>query len=68
MSGREVVRALRKLGYEQDRQRGSHIVLRQVAYPHRRITVPDHDEVAKGTLRAIIREAGLTVDEFKALL
>ena len=67
MSGREVVRALRKLGYEQDRQRGSHIVLRQVAYPHRRITVPDHDEVAKGTLRAIIREAGLTVDEFKAL-
>ena len=67
MSGREVVRALRKLGYEQDRQRGSHIVLRQVAYPHRRITVPDHDEVAKGTLRAIIREAGLTVDGFKAL-
>ena len=68
VSGREVVRALRKLGYEQDRQRGSHIVLRQVAYPHRRITVPDHNEVAKGTLRAIIREAGLTVDEFKALL
>jgi predicted RNA binding protein YcfA (HicA-like mRNA interferase family) len=68
VSGREVVRALRKLDYEQDRQRGSHIVLRQVAYPHRRITVPDHDEVAKGTLRAIIREAGLTVNEFKALL
>ena len=68
VSGREVVGALRKLGYEQDRQRGSHIVLRQVAYPHRRITVPDHNEVAKGTLRAIIREAGLTVDEFKALL
>ena len=68
VSGREVVRALRKLDYEQDRQHGSHIVLRQVAYPHRRITVPDHDEVAKGTLRAIIREAGLTVNEFKALL
>ena len=68
VSGREVVKALRKLGYEQDRQRGSHIVLRQVTYPHRRIIVPDHAEVAKGTLRAIIREAGLTVDEFKALL
>ena len=68
VSGREVVKALRKLGYEQDRQRGSHIVLRQVTYPHRRLTVPDHDEVAKGTLRAIIRQAGLTVDEFKALL
>lgn len=34
----------------------------------RRITMPDHKEVAKGTLRAIIRQAGLTVDEFKALL
>ena len=68
VSGREVVKALQKVGYERDRQRGSHIVLRQTASPHRRITVPDHKEVAKGTLRAIIRQAGLTVDEFKALL
>jgi predicted RNA binding protein YcfA (HicA-like mRNA interferase family) len=68
ISGREVVKALLKVGYEQDRQRGSHIILRQAAAPHRRLVVPDHDEVAKGTLRAIIRQAGLTVDEFKALL
>ncbi len=68
VTGREVVKALTKSGYERDRQRGSHIILRQVASPHRRIVVPDHDEVARGTLRAIIRQAGLTVDEFKALL
>jgi predicted RNA binding protein YcfA (HicA-like mRNA interferase family) len=68
VSGREIVKALRKIGYEQDRQRGSHIMLRQSASPHRRVTVPDHNEVAKGTLRAIIREVGLTVDEFKAIL
>ena len=68
ISGREVVKALRKVGYEFDYQSSSHIVLRQSAPPHRRLTVPDHDEVAKGTLRAIIRHAGLTVDEFKALL
>ena len=68
VSGREVVKALRKLGYELDRQRGSHMVLRQEFYPYRRLTVPDHDEIAKGMLRAIIRQAGLTVDEFKALL
>ena len=68
VSGREVVKALLKVGYEQDRQRGSHIILRQVAAPHRRLVVPDHNEVAKGTLRAIIRQAGLTVEEFKALL
>lgn len=68
ISGREVVKALMKIGYERDRQRGSHIILRQEQYPHRRIVVPDHKEVAKGTLRAIIREVGLTVEEFKRLL
>lgn len=68
ISGREVVKALKKIGYEFDYQSSSHIILRQTSPPHRRLTVPDHDEVAKGTLRAIIRQAGLTVDEFKALL
>lgn len=65
ISGREVVKALLKMGYEKDRQKGSHIVLRQATQPHRRIVVPDHQEVAKGTLRAIIKQAGLTVEEFK---
>ena len=68
LSGREVAKALGEIGYEFDRQRGSHIVLRSKEPPHRRLTVPDHDEVAKGTLRSIIRQAGLTVNEFKALL
>jgi predicted RNA binding protein YcfA (HicA-like mRNA interferase family) len=68
LSGREVVKILRKIDYEQDRQRGSHIILRQVSEPHRRVVVPDHKEVAKGTLRAIIKQVGLTVDEFKKLL
>jgi predicted RNA binding protein YcfA (HicA-like mRNA interferase family) len=68
VSGCEVVKALQKVGYESDRQRGSHVVLRQTVPPHRRITVPDHKEVARGTLRTIIRQAGLTVDEFNSLL
>ncbi len=68
VSGRKVVQALLKIGYEKDRQKGSHIVMRQLSYPHRRIVVPDHKEVAKGTLRAIIRFAGLTVEEFINLL
>ena len=68
VSGREVVKALLRIGYEYDRQRGSHTILRQATYPHRRIVVPDHKEVAKGTLRSIIRETGLTVDEFRKLL
>lgn len=68
ISGRQVVGALKKIGYEQDRQRGSHMILRQTDSPHRRVTVPDHKEIAKGTLRSIIREVGLTVDEFRDLL
>jgi predicted RNA binding protein YcfA (HicA-like mRNA interferase family) len=68
VSGRDVVKALEKIGYALDRQRGSHMILRQQTPPHRRLTVPDHDEVAKGTLRAIIRQAGLTVEEFIQLL
>ena len=68
VSGREVVAALAKIGYLVDRQRGSHIILRQQNAPHRRLTIPDHKEIAKGTLRAIIRQAGLTVDEFCQLL
>jgi len=68
ISGKKVVAALSKLGYEKDHQTGSHIVLRQLFYPYRRLTVPDHKEIAKGTLRAIIRQAGLTVKEFSELL
>ncbi|MFY9824411.1 MAG: type II toxin-antitoxin system HicA family toxin [Thermoanaerobaculia bacterium] len=68
ISGREVVKAFGKLGYEKDRQTGSHMILRQGIPPFRRLTVPDHPEVAKGTLRAILRQAGLTVEQFKRLL
>lgn len=68
ISGAEAVRAIEGLGYEVDRQRGSHIVLRHPEEPHRRLVVPNHRTVAKGTLRALIREAGLTVEEFREAL
>ncbi len=68
VSAQEVINVLRTLGYEKDRQRGSHIIMRQVENPYRRITIPNHKEIAKGTLRAIIREAGLSVDDFIKLL
>lgn len=68
ISGSEAVRALQRLGYEVDRQRGSHIILRHTAPPHRRLVVPNHQSIAKGTLRTLIREAGLTVEEFRRAL
>jgi predicted RNA binding protein YcfA (HicA-like mRNA interferase family) len=68
VSGIEVVKALAKIGYEVDHQTGSHVILREKEAPHRRLTVPRHSELARGTLRAIIRQAGLTVEEFLELL
>ena len=68
VSGIEIVKALAKIGYETDHQTGSHIILRQKEYPYRRLTIPNHKEIAKGTLRAIIRQAGLTLEELLEIL
>ena len=68
VSGIKVVKALAKLGYETDHQTGSHIILRHKHNPYRRLTVPNHKEIAKGTLRSIIEDAGLRVDTFIDLL
>lgn len=68
VSGQDAVRAFAKLGYAVDHQTDSHIILRQQQPPHRRLTVPDHRELAKGTLRGLIRQAGLTVEAFGELL
>jgi len=57
-SGADAVNAFRQLGCEVDHQTGSHIILRHSS--QRRLTVPNHRELAKGTLCALIREAGLT--------
>jgi predicted RNA binding protein YcfA (HicA-like mRNA interferase family) len=62
-SGRKVVRVFEKLGWEVARQRGSHIVMVKEGEIVT-LSVPDHREIAKGTLRSLIRSAGITVDEF----
>jgi predicted RNA binding protein YcfA (HicA-like mRNA interferase family) len=61
------VKALAKAGFYTKRQHGSHIILRRDA-PFAQVTVPDHKELDRGTLRAIIRQAGLSVDEFARLV
>ena len=68
VSGSEAVKAFCKIGYAVDEQHGSHIIIRGASPPHRRLSIPNHKELAKGTLRALIREGGLTVDEFCELL
>ena len=66
VSGREVVRALAKVGFVEVSQRGSHLKLRNEK--NRTVIVPLHRELARGTLRSILRQADLTVDAFTELL
>lgn len=63
LNGREVVRVFASFGWEVARQSGSHIILIKEG-ELATLSVPDHREVAKGTLRSLIRTAGLTVSEF----
>ena len=63
ISGRDCVRVLNGFGFYQKRQHGSHIILRRDD-PFAQVVVPDHKILDRGTLRAILRQANLTVDEF----
>lgn len=63
LSGRDTVRTFEALGWRVVRQRGSHMILTKEGSLVT-LSVPDHREVAKGTLRGLIRSAGLTVTEF----
>ncbi len=65
LSGKEVVRIFETFGWSVARQRSSHIVMTKEG-EIATLSVPNHKEVAKGTLRSLIRSAGLTVDEFCA--
>ncbi|MDJ0659240.1 MAG: type II toxin-antitoxin system HicA family toxin [Crocosphaera sp.] len=67
VSGKQCIKALEKVGFVIFRQRGSHITMVR-ENPQCQVTIPNHKTVAKGTLRAIIRQADLTVDEFIQLL
>jgi predicted RNA binding protein YcfA (HicA-like mRNA interferase family) len=67
LSGREVCAALQRAGFVFRRQRGSHVILVRTE-PFVRIVVPDHRVVRVGTLRSILANAELGVDEFVDLL
>lgn len=67
ISGQECIQALAKKGFRFVRQQGSHIVLRRDK-PFAQVVVPNHRKLDRGTLRGIIRQAGLSVDEFNELL
>lgn len=65
ISGAEAIRALEKLGFEQVRQKGSHVVLRR---DHLGCVVPLHKELKVGTLAGVLRQANVSPEEFVAEL
>jgi predicted RNA binding protein YcfA (HicA-like mRNA interferase family) len=67
ISGRQCIAARGRAGFEVRRQRGSHIVLRR-RDPFAQVVVPDHSELDRGTLRAILRQADLSVEHLLELL
>ena len=67
VSGKDTIKVLSKVGFKVKRQVGGHIILKREK-DGKRVAVPNHDELPKGTLRAIIRQCDLTVEEFIKLL
>jgi predicted RNA binding protein YcfA (HicA-like mRNA interferase family) len=67
ISGKNCVKALQKVGFYLKRRESSHVILRR-DHPFAQVVVPDHQELAKGTLRAILRDVDLSVEEFIRLL
>jgi len=67
ISGAEAMKAFGRAGWRVDRQRGSHVIMLKRG-SLASLSVPQHRELAPGTLRSLIRSAGMTVEEFVELL
>ena len=67
ISGKNCVKAPQKVGFYLKRRESGHVILRR-DNPFAQVVVPDHQELAKGTLRAILRDVDLSVEEFIRLL
>lgn len=65
-SAREALAALRRAGFEEVSRRGSHVKLRH-GEQRRTVIVPDHRDIARGTMRSILRQAGLSAAQFEDL-
>jgi predicted RNA binding protein YcfA (HicA-like mRNA interferase family) len=68
LSWREVLRAFEKAGYFVHHQKGSHIILKNRSRPYNRLSLPRHRTIKRGTLRGLLRQAGIKREEFLSLL
>ena len=67
VSAERAVKTFQKAGWIKDRQHGSHVILIKPGHPAS-LSVPQHRELASGTLRALLRASGMSVDQFVSLL
>ena len=69
LSGKEVIKVLSKQGFAISRQKGSHIILTKIAPEGKKgVVVPNHKEIDKGTLLEIIRQSGMSKEDFLKLI
>ena len=69
LSGKDVIKALTKVGFQIARQKGSHVILIKITEQSKKgVVVPNHKEIDKGTLLEIIRQTGMTREEFLKLI
>jgi predicted RNA binding protein YcfA (HicA-like mRNA interferase family) len=64
VSGKDTIRALERMGFVKTRQRGSHVVLKKMPGGNVGCVVPLHRELAIGTLRGILKQAGVALSDF----
>jgi predicted RNA binding protein YcfA (HicA-like mRNA interferase family) len=67
LSGHDLIKALQRVGFVIQRQRGSHIILRRES-PFARVSVPNHKTLRLGTLRTILQEAQISVEKLLEIL
>lgn len=65
-SGAKAVKKFKRIGWVVDRQKGSHVMLVKADYPYT-LSIPQQGELGVGILRKLIKQTGLSVDEFNAL-
>lgn len=67
LSPSDVIKAFQRLGWQMVRQKGSHIIMTKPGHLAT-LSIPNHSEVARGTLRSLIAKAGLTIEQFLEVL
>lgn len=67
VSGKEFIKRLKEKGYEFVHQKGSHMIIRLNKEPYTKLSIPNHRELDRGLLRALLRDADISVEEFVSL-